>query len=139
MKRTLLVLLALGAAAVVVHALSGPARQHRGRARGHALSHVRARQPVDWPAYGFDAARTHAAPFALAPPFTVLWKQPGDWSLIEFPPIAVGGRLYVGTNHGLVLALDAATGRIVWRRQLSRCIASSPAAVDGLIVVGVLA
>jgi len=94
---------------------------------------------VDWPTYGFDSARTHAAPFALAPPFRVVWKQTGDWSLIEFPPIVVDGRLYVGTNHGLVVALDSASGRVIWRRELGRCVASSPALAAGLVLVGVMA
>jgi outer membrane protein assembly factor BamB len=97
------------------------------------------RAPVDWPAYGFDPARTHAAPFDLAPPFRELWREHADWSLIEFPPTVVNGRLFVGTNHGLLLALDAATGRTLWRRRLGRCIASSPAVAGGLVVVGVMA
>jgi outer membrane protein assembly factor BamB len=97
------------------------------------------RRLVNWPTYGLNAARTHAAPFELVPPFRVIWKQTGDRSLIEFPPIVVDGRLYVGTNHGLVLALDAATGRVVWRRQLGRCIASSPVITAGALIVGVMA
>jgi len=95
--------------------------------------------PVDWPTYGFDAARSHAAPYDLAPPFRVIWKEVGDWSLIEFPPVVADGLLYVGTNHGLLLALNAATGHVVWRRELGRCIASSPAVAGRSIVVGVMA
>ena len=121
---------AVAAAAALLH--------HREPRRGAETARVRtgpaAVRPVDWPTYGFVPARTHAAPFALVPPFRVLWKQTADWSLIEFPPVVAGGRLYFGTNHGLVLALDAATGDVVWRRELGRCIASSPA-VDGVVVI----
>jgi len=90
-----------------------------------------------WPVYGFDAARTHAAPpLALRPPFRKLWTVRGDWSLMEFPPVLERGRLFLGTNHGLVLAVQAATGRVLWHRQFSGCVAASPAVGDGVVYVG---
>ena len=70
--------------------------------------------------YGFDLARTHAAPgLRLRPPFRKLWTVRGDWSLTEFPPVLEQGRLFLGTNHGLVLAVQAATGRVLWHRQFA--------------------
>jgi outer membrane protein assembly factor BamB len=110
---------------------------HRGGSRLRTLPPQKS--PVDWSTYGFDSARSHAAPYDLAPPFRVIWKEVGDWSLIEFPPVVADGRLFVGTNHGLLLALDAATGRVVWRRELGRCIASSPAVTGRAVIVGVMA
>jgi len=90
-----------------------------------------------WPAYGFDPARTHAAPpFALRPPFRKLWTVRGDWSLVEFPPVLEHGRLFVGTNHGLVLAVQAASGRVLWHRHFAGCVAASPAVGDGVVYVG---
>ena len=90
-----------------------------------------------WPAYGFDAARTHAAPpLRLRPPFRTIWTVHGDWSLIEFPPVLEDGRLFVGTNHGLVLAVQARTGRVLWRRQFAGCVAASPAVGRGVVYVG---
>jgi outer membrane protein assembly factor BamB len=91
-----------------------------------------------WPTYGFDQARTHAAPFALRPPFRVLWRYEADQSLIEYPPVVADGRLFVGTNHGLVVALDAGTGRAAWRRQLPGCIAASPAVAGALVIVATM-
>ena len=129
-------LIAPGALLLVVAAILGLRGLDRGGDHGTVTtatgSHVAptqrpGRSAVDWPTYGFNAARTHAAPFDLAPPFNVLWRQTGDWSLIEYPPVVADGRLFVGTNHGLLLALDAATGHILWRHLLHRCIASSPA------------
>jgi outer membrane protein assembly factor BamB len=96
------------------------------------------REAFDWTTYGFDSARTHEAPFGPAPPFRVHWKQVGDWSMIEFPPIVVGGRLYISTNRGSVFALDTATGSVVWRRSLGRCTAASPAVAGDLLVIGVM-
>ena len=93
--------------------------------------------PFSWPEYGFDAARTHAAPpLALRPPFRKLWTVRGDWSLVEFPPVLEHGRLFVGTNHGLVLAIQAATGRVLWHRQFAGCVAASPAVGDGVVYLG---
>lgn len=138
LKRTLLVLLVVAAAVSIAHAFHGRGRsQHRGGRP--ASTSTRRRTPVNWPTYGYDSARTHDVPFKLAPPFHLIWKETPDWSLIEFPPIVVHRRLYVGTNHGLLLALDSANGKVVWRRQLDRCIASSPAFAAGLVIVGVMA
>lgn len=93
---------------------------------------------VDWPTYGFDAARTHAAPFALEPPFRTLWRYEADRSLIEYPPVVADGRLFAGTHDGLVVAVDGATGRAAWHRQLAGCIAASPAIAGSLVVVATL-
>jgi outer membrane protein assembly factor BamB len=89
-----------------------------------------------WPVYGFDLERTHAAPLRLRPPFRRLWTVRGDWSLIEFPPVLESGRLFLGTNHGLVLAVQARTGRVVWHRQFAGCVAASPAAGNGNVYLG---
>jgi outer membrane protein assembly factor BamB len=90
-----------------------------------------------WPVYGYDPARTHAAPpLALRPPFRKLWVVHGDWSLVEFPPVLERGRLFLGTNHGLVLAVQASTGRVLWHRQFSGCVAASPAVGHGVVYLG---
>jgi outer membrane protein assembly factor BamB len=138
-RRALVVLVAAIAIVAAVHAVSSPNEHgvHHGGTRPRTLPRQTA--PVDWPTYGFDPARSHAPPFELAPPFRIIWKNVGDWSLIEFPPVIADGRLFVGTNHGLLLALDAATGHVLWQRKLGRCIASSPSVAGEALVVGVLA
>src|SRR3954452_4400387 len=139
MRRALVILVAAIAIATAVHAISSHHEHgvYHGAVRPRTLPAQTS--PVDWPTYGFDAARSHAPPFELAPPFRIVWKNVGDWSLIEFPPVVAGGRLFVGTNHGLLVDLDAATGQVVWQRKLGRCIASSPAVAGEALVVGVLA
>jgi outer membrane protein assembly factor BamB len=135
-RRIALVLLGLLATALVVHAF-------RGHDERPGVPWPTQPQPVtgpgEWPEYGYDPGRTHAAPFDLRPPFRVLWRQVADWSLVEFPPVVAQGSLYFGTNHGLVLGVDTATGAVRWRRELGRCIASSPAVAGDLLVVGVMA
>lgn len=60
-------------------------------------------------------------------------------ALIEFPPALAYGTAYVGTHGGVFFAVDEQTGRIVWRRRLGRCMASSPAVSDGVVYVGLMA
>ena len=81
--------------------------------------------PRPWPTYGYDAARGHVAPYDAAPPFRRLWKINAHDTL-EFPPSVGYGRVYVAQQKGLFFALDAATGRVDWRKSLGRCAASSP-------------
>jgi outer membrane protein assembly factor BamB len=106
---------------------TGPTRRHVARPSHPAFS---------WPMYGFDPARTHSAPLRVRPPFRTLWTVHGDWSFMEFPPVLARGRLFFGTNHGLVLAVDAASGRIAWHRQFAGCIAASPAVGNGIVYIG---
>jgi outer membrane protein assembly factor BamB len=93
-------------------------------------------RPFSWPVYGFDPARTHSAPLRIRPPFRTVWVVHGDGSLIEFPPVLAGGRLFLGTNHGLVLAVEAHTGRIAWHRRFAGCVAASPAVGNGVVYIG---
>ena len=65
-----------------------------------------------------------------------LWTVYGDSSFIEFPPVLAAGRLFFGTNHGLVLAVEAASGRIAWHRQFAGCVAASPAVGNGVVYLG---
>lgn len=89
--------------------------------------------PVPWPTYQFDAERSgYAAGIALRPPFRQLWVVRGR-NLIEFPPAVGYGRVYVGTNPGRFLAIEAETGKIAWQKSFKRCIASSPAIADGVV------
>jgi outer membrane protein assembly factor BamB len=93
-------------------------------------------RPFSWPGYGFDAARTHSAPLELRPPFRTLWTVYGGSSYIEFPPVLESGRLFFGTHDGRVLAVDARTGRIAWRRKFAGCTAASPAVGQGVVYLG---
>ncbi|CAM3842103.1 MULTISPECIES: outer membrane protein assembly factor BamB [Pseudoalteromonas] len=45
------------------------------------------------------------------------------------------GKLYVGSEHGQVFALDRETGEIVWRKSVPGEALSAPAAGDGLLYV----
>ena len=46
---------------------------------------------------------------------------------------AEGNRLYVTTAYGEVIALDAASGNVVWRRRVDAPVHGAPAVADGVI------
>jgi outer membrane protein assembly factor BamB len=82
---------------------------------------------VNWPVYGYDLARTRFLPVkGVKPPFRKMWRFT-DRPLLEFPPIYVGGKLYFVNNNGFAHALDAETGKVLWKRRIGRLNASSPA------------
>ena len=82
---------------------------------------------VNWPIFGLNPARTRFLPAkGVKPPFRKLWRYTGR-PLLEFPPIYVGGKLYFVDNSGFARALDADTGKLLWKRRIGRLNASSPA------------
>jgi len=100
-----------------------------------AIEHFKPEKPpppkepktVNWPVYGFNNARTRYLPVkGIKPPFDKLWRFT-DRPLLEFPPIYVGGKLYFVNNSGFAYALDADTGKELWKRRIGRLNASSPA------------
>ena len=90
------------------------------------------RNPRPWPTYGYDVARQHISPYDSRPPFRRLWKIDAHETL-EFPPTVGYGNVYLAQQKGLFFALDAKTGRVVWRKSLGRCAASSPTIGKGVI------
>jgi outer membrane protein assembly factor BamB len=137
--------IALAAAALVAGAAAAALLLSRGHGHGPQVRPVetkprhvsRPSHPAfTWPQYGYDPARTHSAPLRLRPPFRKLWATFADSSFIEFPPVLARDRLFFGTNHGRVLAVEARTGRIAWHRQFAGCVAASPAVGNGIVYVG---
>jgi outer membrane protein assembly factor BamB len=81
---------------------------------------------VSWPLYGYDRARTRYLPAkGVKPPFRQVWRYK-DGPLLEFPPTLAGGKLYLVNNSGYAIALDADTGKQLWKRRIGRLNASSP-------------
>ena len=88
---------------------------------------VQKRKTVSWPLYGYDRARSRYLPAkGIKPPFQKKWRYT-DGPLLEFPPVIAGGRLFFVDNNGYAIALDADTGKQLWKRRIGRLNASSPA------------
>ncbi|MDX6425662.1 MAG: hypothetical protein QOD52_1067 [Gaiellaceae bacterium] len=89
---------------------------------------------ITWPTYGRGAARLRAVDgVGLRPPFRRVWTWHGG-ALLEFPPVVADGRLFLSTFDGRFYALDARTGRAVWRWNSNRCGWASPAIAGGLVI-----
>ena len=87
---------------------------------------------IDWPTYGFNLQRTGENPFETAiTPATVaglheLWSFDLGAVTIMQPVLAAGvivnglpkDLVYIGAEHGDFYAIDAATGTMVWQRNL---------------------
>jgi outer membrane protein assembly factor BamB len=81
---------------------------------------------VNWPMFGLNPARTRYLPAkGVKPPFRLLWHYT-ERTLLEFPPVYANGRLYAVNNSGLAFALDANSGKLLWKRSIGRLNASSP-------------
>jgi outer membrane protein assembly factor BamB len=90
---------------------------------------------ADWPMYGYQPDRTRAASFpGLRPPFKQLWER--KTRLMEFPPVAAGGKVFVAESRGHFYALDGKTGKLLWEHQFNRCSAGSPVYADGVVYHG---
>ena len=51
-------------------------------------------------------------------------------------PVVVGGRVYIGTGDGRLLAIDSTSGRTLWEHRMNSAILSSPAVAGGLLFFG---
>ena len=92
-------------------------------------------QTVNWPIFGYDRARTRYLPVnGIKPPFDKLWRFT-DRPLLEFPPIFVNDRLFFVNNNAYAHALDADTGKELWKRRVGRLNASSPAYSKGHLYI----
>jgi polyvinyl alcohol dehydrogenase (cytochrome) len=82
----------------------------------------------DWPSYGHDPSNSRTQPAetmlgparagALAPAWTFALSSVGDAGQLESTPVVVDGCAFVTATNGGVYALDAATGKLIWRQAL---------------------
>ncbi|HZN60505.1 MAG TPA: PQQ-binding-like beta-propeller repeat protein, partial [Planctomycetota bacterium] len=100
---------------------------------------------ADWPTVRGGPERTGYSPESLPPPFRVDWivHAGGQRMSSALEPVVSDGRVFVATHRGNILALDAASGRGLWRARLEGAILHSPAVARGIVVAastaGVLA
>jgi outer membrane protein assembly factor BamB len=117
--------LAIGAYAAY-KALRRPPDVHNANAAFKPKEEKPKRTTVNWPLYGYNAQRTrYLAAKGIKPPYRKLWSYGGK-PLLEFPPVYVNGTLYGIDNNGQVFALDADTGKVLWKRRVAQLNASSP-------------
>jgi outer membrane protein assembly factor BamB len=100
----------------------------------------KARKPKDfvWPIFGYTPDRSKYFPAPrVHPPFKKIWRHRAD-SLLEFPPVLAKNTLFLVTNKGTAVALDARRGKVRWRRSVGTLSAASPAWSKGRLYVATL-
>lgn len=92
-----------------------------------------------WPLYGYTKEHTRffPAPAALHPPFRRVWVNNAH-TLLEFPPVMAGDRLFQLGDDGVIRATSKTTGHTIWARSLGHLSASTPAVAGKLVYATVL-
>ena len=93
---------------------------------------------ADWPRFRGDAAMTGVAADVLPQALKLLWSAEIGES-VESSAAIVGDRIYVGTQPGLLMALAAGTGSVLWKYEASNLAGvgeSSPAVSGDLVFIG---
>ena len=144
------------AGAAVAAMLMGPARLNRYAAEAEAAlaiatahpggeTFARSRQLArkdDWPTFahdqhrsGFETAETGITKESVSH-LALRWARELHEPAVA-SPIVAGGRVYVATSNGSVLAFDAADGRQLWRVKVGDAIHMTPALEGTSLLVGV--
>jgi outer membrane protein assembly factor BamB len=85
------------------------------------------RNRVEWPTYGYDAARTRYLPEkGIKPPFRKLWQYGTGGVLTEFSPVVAAGTVFGFDNHAVAYALNSVTGKVRWKNRIGDLSAASP-------------
>jgi outer membrane protein assembly factor BamB len=92
-----------------------------------------------WPLYGYTKNHTRffPAPANVRPPFKVLWHH-NTGSLLEFPPVIYGERIFQLADNATLTAINKHTGHLLWSKTLGRLSASSPAVDSNTVYVTIL-
>lgn len=91
--------------------------------------------PGRWSMFGGDPLHTNVAPQAQPIQGRLRWSFATDGPL-GASPIVADGRLYLSTQDGRILALEAGTGRLVWEYRATGPVDATPAVAGDLVYVG---
>lgn len=93
---------------------------------------------ADWPMLHGNAKHDGFVDAELKGPYRLVWATAfaGERIGSAVEPIVADGRVYIATHAGGVYALDAVSGRPVWRFLASGAFLHSPAAMDGRVYAG---
>lgn len=104
----------------------------------------RNREGGEWRAYGQDAGqrRNQEADWTIYPDvaktLTPAWSfdvaSTGDTGQLDSTPVVAGGCVYIGSTTGVIYALDADNGAVVWRRAVPVLTPGLGGAVVGAVI-----
>lgn len=92
----------------------------------------------DWPMLGHDAGRSGATVDEVRPPFARKWYRlfPNEGINAGVQPIVCDGKVFIGTLHGVLHAIDAESGKDTWTFRAGAPILHAAAAGDGRVYFG---
>lgn len=92
---------------------------------------------ADWPTAAGNFRRTRSTPEEVRPPYNLKWVRHFNDEMIPpwIEPVIAGEAVYVSTGKGLV-ALEARTGKIRWRKDITPPPGHAPTVADGRVYVG---
>jgi len=92
-----------------------------------------------WPFYGYTKNHTRffPAPPRVHPPFKRRWAH-AVGSLLEFPGVIQGERIFQLADNATLNATNKHTGRVMWSHRLGSLSASAPAVIGGTVYATVL-
>lgn len=91
--------------------------------------------PRVWTSFRGDLRNRGIAQGQVPGTNAVLWDHDIGVLEIDTTPVVAYGRVFVGTRNA-VFALEAETGRQIWRNPSVRTLLSTPAVYDGKLIVG---
>ncbi len=110
-------------------------RLERGKAYGQTSARTVKNDPRDWPTYRHDGGRSGSTAAEVGPELGVGWRTDLGGNLTS--PVAAGGRVYLASrDEHLLYALDADTGKIIWRYSFDARVDSPPTVCNGLVIAG---
>ncbi|MFO0926249.1 MAG: PQQ-binding-like beta-propeller repeat protein [Gemmataceae bacterium] len=89
----------------------------------------------DWPTVHHDAGRSGCTADCVRGPYRLAWAAefPGETVATGVEAIVAAGKVFVGTLHGTLWALDRDSGKPVWTHRADGPIGHSPAFADGRV------
>jgi outer membrane protein assembly factor BamB len=110
-------------------------RLQKGEAFGAVDRSTATDAPDDWPTYRHDPARHGSTPSAVPSQIVPCWTVKLGGALSA--PVAAGGRVYVAARDAhTVYALDASTGKTIWKYVAGGRIDTPPTWYQGLVLFG---
>jgi len=93
-------------------------------------------EKFDWYTNYGDFSGTNANDQGLKPPLRMRWARRLEGT-VKHLPVCGGGRLYMHTAEGQIIAVEQDTGRLLWRRYWPDVYLSftSPLYIDGKLIV----
>jgi outer membrane protein assembly factor BamB/predicted amidohydrolase len=95
--------------------------------------------PADWPTLRASNTRTATSTATIPAQVDLLWQTPsgrGDACVAPTAPVVVGDIICIGGSDGVVRALSASTGKVLWKAYTGGTIRLPPTIWQGRVFVG---